>query len=136
MSLMYFLKLEEVEELLEEGMLGALWALGEGELDALVFGNGSSSGCHGGLWWLIEDEEDGEVVAEARSRMVQVDLVLQCLGKHCKSIQDLIRFREYGLSSIEWVFKDLTRIDREERVMNSFFLNHVKEIRMNAGVIS
>ncbi|GJZ12485.1 hypothetical protein Tco_0547715 [Tanacetum coccineum] len=26
------------------------------------FGNGSSSGCHGGLWWLIMDEEDDEVV--------------------------------------------------------------------------
>ncbi|GJU10566.1 hypothetical protein Tco_1132962 [Tanacetum coccineum] len=26
------------------------------------FRNGSSSGCHSGLWWLIEDEEDGEVV--------------------------------------------------------------------------
>ncbi|GJY36463.1 hypothetical protein Tco_0421841 [Tanacetum coccineum] len=26
------------------------------------FGNGSSSGCHGGLWWLIENEEDDEMV--------------------------------------------------------------------------
>nr|GEW94072.1 retrovirus-related Pol polyprotein from transposon TNT 1-94 [Tanacetum cinerariifolium] len=41
---------------------------GSGELDGggcesmySIFGNGSSSGCHGGLWWLIEDEEDGEV---------------------------------------------------------------------------
>nr|GEV43524.1 hypothetical protein [Tanacetum cinerariifolium] len=42
---------------------------GGGELDGggcesmySIFENGSSSGCHGGLWWLIEDEEDGEVV--------------------------------------------------------------------------
>ncbi|GJW93385.1 hypothetical protein Tco_0173057 [Tanacetum coccineum] len=26
------------------------------------FGNGSFSGCHGGLWWLIMGEEDDEVV--------------------------------------------------------------------------
>nr|GEV02273.1 hypothetical protein [Tanacetum cinerariifolium] len=26
------------------------------------FGNGGSSGCHGGLWWLIENEEDDEMV--------------------------------------------------------------------------
>ncbi|GJX15369.1 hypothetical protein Tco_0760014 [Tanacetum coccineum] len=57
----FFLKLEEVEELLEEGMLVSssnhllmvMW---------MSFENGSSSGCHGGLWWLIEDEEDGKVV--------------------------------------------------------------------------
>ncbi|GJS00762.1 hypothetical protein Tco_0317270 [Tanacetum coccineum] len=56
-----FLELDEVEELLEEGMLMSssnhllivMW---------MSFGNGSSSGCHDGLWWLIEDEEDGEVV--------------------------------------------------------------------------
>nr|GEV96553.1 hypothetical protein [Tanacetum cinerariifolium] len=42
---------------------------GGGELDGggcesmySIFGNESFSGCHGGLWWLIEDEEDGEVV--------------------------------------------------------------------------
>ncbi|GJX20551.1 hypothetical protein Tco_0223228 [Tanacetum coccineum] len=57
---MHFHELEELNELLEEGMLVSLsnhllmvmW---------MSFGNGSSSGCHGGLWWLIEDEEDGEV---------------------------------------------------------------------------
>ncbi|GKE49493.1 hypothetical protein Tco_1480751, partial [Tanacetum coccineum] len=31
-------------------------------LGALGFRNGSYSGCHGGLWWLIENEEDDEVV--------------------------------------------------------------------------
>ncbi|GJZ30614.1 hypothetical protein Tco_0575661 [Tanacetum coccineum] len=42
-----------------EGALGSL-----GDVDAWVmdFGNRSSSGCHGGLWWLIKDEEDDEVV--------------------------------------------------------------------------
>ncbi|GKC29632.1 hypothetical protein Tco_1036926 [Tanacetum coccineum] len=62
---MLFLALEEVEELLDEGLLGALGALGDESLclgdEVLVFGNGSSSGCHSGLWWLIEDEEDGDV---------------------------------------------------------------------------
>ncbi|GJV63742.1 ribonuclease H-like domain-containing protein [Tanacetum coccineum] len=28
--------------------------------DSTWFGNGSFSGCHGGLWWLIMDEEDDE----------------------------------------------------------------------------
>ncbi|GKA86843.1 hypothetical protein Tco_0808554 [Tanacetum coccineum] len=28
----------------------------------LDFGNGSSSGYHGGLWWLIENEEDDVMV--------------------------------------------------------------------------
>ncbi|GJR49437.1 hypothetical protein Tco_1399958 [Tanacetum coccineum] len=54
-------KLEEVEELLEEEMLVSssnhllmvIW---------MSFGNGSSSGCHGGLWVLWRIEEDGEVV--------------------------------------------------------------------------
>ncbi|GJR89746.1 hypothetical protein Tco_0213757 [Tanacetum coccineum] len=40
---------------------GAFGALG----DKTWFGNGSSSGCHRGLWWLIMDEEDDEVVDEA-----------------------------------------------------------------------
>ncbi|GJZ01621.1 hypothetical protein Tco_0519582 [Tanacetum coccineum] len=44
---------------------GALGALGK-RVDAgdrfFDFGNGSSRGCHDDLWWLIEDEEDGEVV--------------------------------------------------------------------------
>ncbi|GJR14698.1 hypothetical protein Tco_0797350 [Tanacetum coccineum] len=35
--------------------------LGGGDVGEFNFGNGSSSGCHGGLWWLIEDEEDDEV---------------------------------------------------------------------------
>ncbi|GJR19359.1 hypothetical protein Tco_0967886 [Tanacetum coccineum] len=34
----------------------------EGALGALGFGNGGSSGCHGGLWWLIMDEEYDELV--------------------------------------------------------------------------
>ncbi|GKC52875.1 hypothetical protein Tco_1075620 [Tanacetum coccineum] len=36
---------------------GAFGALG----DKTWFGNGSFSRCHGGLWWLIMDEEDDEV---------------------------------------------------------------------------
>ncbi|GKB53475.1 hypothetical protein Tco_0904228 [Tanacetum coccineum] len=57
----YVEKLEVVEELLEEEMLVSLsnhWLM----VMWRSFGNGSSSGCHGGLWWLIMDEEDDEVV--------------------------------------------------------------------------
>ncbi|GJR34731.1 hypothetical protein Tco_1210415 [Tanacetum coccineum] len=75
---MYFLELEVVEELLEEEMLSIedeevplVNGVFEGEVGALGmrfdvrvmgFGNGGSSGCHGGLWWLIEKEEDDEMV--------------------------------------------------------------------------
>nr|GFB16026.1 hypothetical protein [Tanacetum cinerariifolium] len=37
---------------------GTFGALG----DNTWFGNGSFSGCHGGLWWLIMDEEDDGVI--------------------------------------------------------------------------
>ncbi|GJW56886.1 hypothetical protein Tco_0103617 [Tanacetum coccineum] len=36
--------------------------IGKHEADQHWFGNGSSSGCHGGLWWLIMDEEEDEVI--------------------------------------------------------------------------
>ncbi|GJZ78734.1 reverse transcriptase domain-containing protein [Tanacetum coccineum] len=38
---------------------GAFGALG----DKTWFGGGSFGGCHGGLWWLIMDEEDDEVIS-------------------------------------------------------------------------
>ncbi|GJT22165.1 hypothetical protein Tco_0892102 [Tanacetum coccineum] len=47
--------IEDEEVSLVDGVL-------EGALGALGFGNGSSSGCHGGLWRLIMDEEDDELV--------------------------------------------------------------------------
>ncbi|GJU30333.1 hypothetical protein Tco_1173922 [Tanacetum coccineum] len=50
---------EEEVPLVDGVFKGALGALGDEMM--LFFGNGSSSGCHGGLWWLIEDKEDGEV---------------------------------------------------------------------------
>ncbi|GJY21948.1 putative reverse transcriptase domain-containing protein [Tanacetum coccineum] len=39
------------------------------------FGNRSSSGCHDGLWWLIEDEEDDEVVICIWREFIRRDLV-------------------------------------------------------------
>ncbi|GJV22082.1 hypothetical protein Tco_1371102, partial [Tanacetum coccineum] len=35
--------------------------LGGGDVGEFNFGNGSSNGWHGGLWWLIENEEDDEM---------------------------------------------------------------------------
>nr|GEW94841.1 hypothetical protein [Tanacetum cinerariifolium] len=47
----------------------------EGEFGALGdktrFGNGSSSGCHGGLWWLITDEEDDEVMVNIWKNLLE-----------------------------------------------------------------
>nr|GEX41355.1 probable receptor-like protein kinase At5g24010 [Tanacetum cinerariifolium] len=56
---------EDTKVLLVDGVFeGALGALGG-------FRNGGSSGCHGGLWWLIENEEDYEMVElEGRYDMV------------------------------------------------------------------
>ncbi|GKF67176.1 hypothetical protein Tco_0196855, partial [Tanacetum coccineum] len=64
----------EVEELLEEGMLVSssnhllmvIW---------MSFGNGSSSGCHGSLWWLIKDKEDDEVLICIWREFIRRDLV-------------------------------------------------------------
>ncbi|GJW45897.1 hypothetical protein Tco_0077543 [Tanacetum coccineum] len=65
-----FKKLEVVEVLLEEETLdeevatvdgvfeGVFGALG----DKTWFRNGSFSGCHEGLWWLIMDEDDDEMI--------------------------------------------------------------------------
>nr|GEW24218.1 hypothetical protein [Tanacetum cinerariifolium] len=81
----------EVEELLKEGMLVSsssyllvvlwmrlvIWVCSQWRkrkclwLMVSSFGNGSSSGCHGGLWWLIDDEEDGEVLEEEMARDAQ-----------------------------------------------------------------
>ncbi|GJV42967.1 hypothetical protein Tco_1427503 [Tanacetum coccineum] len=51
--------MEDEEVAMVDGVFeGAFGALG----DKTWFGNGSFSGCHGGLWWLIMDEEDDEVI--------------------------------------------------------------------------
>ncbi|GJW83213.1 ATP-dependent DNA helicase PIF1-like protein [Tanacetum coccineum] len=47
--------IEDEEVSLVDGVL-------EGALGALGFGNRGSSGGHGGLWWLMMNEEDGELV--------------------------------------------------------------------------
>ncbi|GJT48807.1 hypothetical protein Tco_0974964 [Tanacetum coccineum] len=54
-------RVEVVEELLEKEMLVSSsnhWLM----VMWMSFRNGSSSGCHAGLWWLIENEEDDEMV--------------------------------------------------------------------------
>ncbi|GKD34915.1 hypothetical protein Tco_1250424 [Tanacetum coccineum] len=47
--------IEDEEVSLVDGVL-------EGALGTLGFGNRGSSGGHGGLWWLMMNEEDGELV--------------------------------------------------------------------------
>ncbi|GJY46667.1 hypothetical protein Tco_0435730, partial [Tanacetum coccineum] len=47
--------IEDEEVSLVDGVL-------DGALGALGFENGSSNGCHGGLWWLIMDGDDDELV--------------------------------------------------------------------------
>ncbi|GKA10806.1 hypothetical protein Tco_0690239 [Tanacetum coccineum] len=95
---------------------GTIGALGDGELLIGVmggsFGNGSSSGCHGGLWWLIEDEEDGEV-----SPYVKIEEIDEFL-------QDL---------TSEWDYEDLTKL--LERECDEFVLNHEGD-KNDARVIS
>ncbi|GKB55745.1 hypothetical protein Tco_0911931 [Tanacetum coccineum] len=48
---------------------GAFGALG----DKSWFGNGSFSGCHGGLWWLIMDEEDDEVIVNIWKEFIGIE---------------------------------------------------------------
>ncbi|GJX59383.1 hypothetical protein Tco_0290773 [Tanacetum coccineum] len=61
--------------------------LGGGDVGECNFGNGSSSGCHDGLWWLIENEEDDE--------MVRVNtLKLKKLMNFFKSRKDLTELLE------------------------------------------
>ncbi|GJS06373.1 hypothetical protein Tco_0363169 [Tanacetum coccineum] len=59
--------IEDEEVSLVDGVL-------EGALGALGFGNGSSSGCHRGLWWLIMDEEDDELVICIWKEFIRRDL--------------------------------------------------------------
>ncbi|GJQ98562.1 reverse transcriptase domain-containing protein [Tanacetum coccineum] len=55
-------KLEEVGGLHGGGMFGEVHVTFDWwYVDEVCFRNGNSSGCHGGLWRLIEDEKDGEV---------------------------------------------------------------------------
>nr|GEU73984.1 copia protein [Tanacetum cinerariifolium] len=106
---------------------------GSGELDGRgcesmysIFGNGSSSGCHGGLWWLIEDEEDGEVNQHVeklmnffRSRKIGMIWNFSVL-RVCKSTK--ISFVcEDGLA-IEWNSENLTELLK--RKSDEFVLNH------------
>ncbi|GJY42528.1 hypothetical protein Tco_0429798 [Tanacetum coccineum] len=54
--------IEDEEVSLVDGVLeGALGALGD-EIESLGFRNRGSSEGHGGLWWLMMNEEDGELV--------------------------------------------------------------------------
>ncbi|GJU29232.1 hypothetical protein Tco_1172821 [Tanacetum coccineum] len=120
--------MEEEEVPLVDGVFeGALGALGD--VDA-CFRNGSSSGCHGGLWWLIEDEEDGEVVICIWRELIrrkwsrEVGMIWSfSVFRVCKSTK--IPFVcEYGLTS-EWDSEDLTEL--LERKSDEFVLNHERD---------
>ncbi|GJS30859.1 hypothetical protein Tco_0491479 [Tanacetum coccineum] len=100
---------EVVEELLEEEMLVSLsnhwlmvmwrklviWSFGS-------FGNGSSSRCHGYLWWLIMDKEDDEVVGFSK-------ICSELLGKVSED-----RFDGAGFKSTVQ-FEDLTDLSSVSR---------------------
>ncbi|GJW62995.1 hypothetical protein Tco_0114879 [Tanacetum coccineum] len=125
------------------GELGGGGEFGGGGCESMysIFGNGSSSGCHGGLWWLIENEKmvvgDGVLAQEATSssslspwsREVGMIWSFSVLGV-CKSTKILF-ICEYGLTS-EWDSKDLTEL--LERKSDEFVLNHEGD-KNDVGVI-
>ncbi|GJS08523.1 hypothetical protein Tco_0365319 [Tanacetum coccineum] len=126
-------KLEVVKELLEEDMLSmedekvhlvngvfedALGALGDES-----FRNGGSSGCHGGLWWLIENEEDDEMVvkiAEASRFDVRrevhhfVKKKWECLIVGNREIHSYDGRKLMRQS--DWLFHDHFKVDRSRKV--------------------
>ncbi|GJR03986.1 hypothetical protein Tco_0526970 [Tanacetum coccineum] len=73
-----------------------------------MFGNGSSSGCHGGLWWLIMDEEDDKVVGLEVSSIRRIQGigygVLEFLGIRRIDLLSFVVFGEcshgYAVSSL------------------------------------
>ncbi|GKA83636.1 hypothetical protein Tco_0805231 [Tanacetum coccineum] len=98
--------MEDEEVAMVDGVFeGAFGALG----DKTWFGNESSSGCHGGLWWLIMDEEEDEVV--------RTKIPFVC---------------EDGLA-IEWNSENLTEL--LERKSDEFVLKHEGD-KNNSGGIS
>ncbi|GJV45054.1 succinate-semialdehyde dehydrogenase, mitochondrial-like protein [Tanacetum coccineum] len=60
-------------DILGEDFGGGGGTLGGGDIDEFKFGNGSSSGCHGGLWWLIMDEEDDEVIVNIWREFIGIE---------------------------------------------------------------
>ncbi|GJY95701.1 hypothetical protein Tco_0512062 [Tanacetum coccineum] len=90
--------------------------LGGEDVGEFNFRNGSSSGCHDGLWWLIEDEEDGEVVVG--------DGVLARDAPSSSSSSPWL--------TSEWDSEDLTEL--LERKSDEFVLNHERD-KNDTGVI-
>ncbi|GJS24737.1 hypothetical protein Tco_0453369 [Tanacetum coccineum] len=88
--------MEDGELAIVDGVFkGAFGALG----DKTWFGNGSSSGCHGGLWWLIMDEEDDEVVNLIRSEsdILAFDGAVQLDTVQLKKSMNIVRSRKIGM---------------------------------------
>ncbi|GJW21304.1 hypothetical protein Tco_0031926 [Tanacetum coccineum] len=110
------------------------------------FRNGSSSRCHGGLWWLIENEEDDEVSVDVR-REVSSFLLEESRKHHIVGMREVgeeFRSRKIGMIwsfsvlrvckstkilfvcedglAIEWNFENLTEL--LERKSDEFILNH------------
>ncbi|GKE28370.1 hypothetical protein Tco_1443754, partial [Tanacetum coccineum] len=93
----------------------------EGALGALGFGNGSSSGCHGGLWWLIMDEEDDELVICIWREFIGRDLFengmrsnLPC--NRIKAIQELTRGKQLTNTLREMLGPQQEKIDESDHL--------------------
>nr|GEY89958.1 hypothetical protein [Tanacetum cinerariifolium] len=122
------------------------------------FGNGISSGCHGGLWWLIDDEEDGEVnLIWRKSDLFAFDDAVRVNTLELKKLMNFFRSRKFGVIwsfgllrvckstkipfisedglAIEWNSKNLTELLKRERESDEFVLNHEGD-KNDFGVIS
>ncbi|GJX51975.1 hypothetical protein Tco_0280344, partial [Tanacetum coccineum] len=137
---------EVMEELLEEEMLVSSsnhWLM----VMWRSFGNGSSSGCHGGLWCLIMDEEDDEVVANIWSgrrklRYVVGDGVLareapsSSSSSPCKWTHDSINNIVNAIVKMRIMFHDVSKETSQEHAnesRNDWFVDLEKIIEVNVG---
>ncbi|GJZ65558.1 hypothetical protein Tco_0622254 [Tanacetum coccineum] len=88
--------MEDEEVPMVDGVFeGAFEVLG----DKTWFVNESSSRCHGGLWWLIMDEEDDEVVNLIRSEsgILDFDGAIQLDTVQLKKSTDIVESRKIGM---------------------------------------
>ncbi|GJY56321.1 retrovirus-related pol polyprotein from transposon TNT 1-94 [Tanacetum coccineum] len=96
------LSLESMEDeevaTVDEVFESAFGALG----DKTWFGGGSFGGCHGGLWWLIMDKEDDEVVNLIRSEndILAYNGVVQLDMFQLKKSTNIIESRKIGVIQV------------------------------------
>ncbi|GKB40663.1 hypothetical protein Tco_0885605 [Tanacetum coccineum] len=121
-----------------------------GDVGELGFGNGGFSGFHGGLWWLIMDEEDDEL-----NDVFVFDDAVRVNTLKLKKLMNFFRSRKVGMIwsfgflgvckrtnisfiyedglAIEWNYENL--IELLERESDEFVLNHEGDDN-DTGVIS